>query len=87
MAKDEEIGELRQEIAILKDQLDAATTQSVLSGSAHCDYQDDEDDRSVVSKFFGRPRSSNRSIFSSDMSIHEDKPHNLQALMQKSIWS
>jgi hypothetical protein len=47
MAKDEEIGELRQEIAILKDQLDATITPSILSGSAHCDYQYDEDDKAL----------------------------------------
>jgi myosin heavy subunit len=51
MAKDDEIRDLRREITILRDQLDATTT-SIFSGSPSNRFIDD-DDRSVVSKFFG----------------------------------
>jgi len=55
MAKDEEIRDLRRETAILRDQLDS-TTISLLTESQSQMYgkAPDDDERSVMSKFFGR---------------------------------
>ena len=57
------------------------TTQSIVSRSAPCaTLRDDEDDKSAVCKLFGRPRSSNKSIIFSDISVLEDKSFESQAL-------
>lgn len=61
MAKDEEIRQLRQEIATLRDQADDAT-MSMLSDSR---FHDDMDDRSVISRIFTRPQPSSRSVVGS----------------------
>ena len=56
MAKDEEIRDLRREIAILRDQLDTTTismlTESQSQFNNRCPA--DDDDKSVISRIFGR---------------------------------
>jgi len=53
VAKDEEIRELRQEIAMMKDHLDSVTLPSTVSEYPTMSHNDD--DRSVVSRLFGHP--------------------------------
>ena len=75
MAKDEEIRQLRREVTTLRDQLDE-TTMSMLSESH---FNDDMDDRSVISRIFTRGpnhRSGGRSVAGSARSgpgMTEDK--------------
>ena len=55
MAKDEEIRDLRREIAILRDQLDSTTISLLTESQSHIySKAPDDDERSVMSKFFGR---------------------------------
>ena len=55
MAKDEEIRDLRREIAILRDQLDSTTMSMLTESQSHFQSRIvDDDDRSVMSKIFGR---------------------------------
>ena len=55
MAKDEEIRDLRREIAILRDQLDSTTVSLLTESQSHIYSKvPDDDERSVMSKFFGR---------------------------------
>ena len=55
MVKDEEIRDLRREIAILRDQVDSSTISIMTeSQSQMCSRAPDDDDRSIISKFFTR---------------------------------
>ena len=54
MAKDEEIRDLRREIAILRDQLDSTTVSMLTESQSHLHGRFDDDDRSVISRIFSR---------------------------------
>jgi myosin-5 len=69
MAKDEEIRDLRREISMLRDQLDATNISCLTDGQSHMFSRlapVDDDDRSVISKIFNRGGQNRQQSFGVD---------------------
>lgn len=69
MAKDEEIRDLRREISMLRDQLDATNISCLTDGQSHMFSRlapVDDDDRSVISKIFNRGGQNRQQSFGAD---------------------